>query len=395
MRVLHITSVVNTTSTGKFVEAFSRFLLTKGHESTIAYGRKAINSSNKLIKIGGLNDVLLHGAHSYFFDRHGFGYAKSTTAFLKKIDEIKPDVICLYNLHGYYIHIELLFEKLQQLDIPVIWTQFDCWAFTGHCAYYDISGCDKWKTLCEKCPSSFEYPRSLILDQSKRNYVDKKLIFNSLKKLHIIVHSAWLVGEIKESFLNKLPVYHIFNGLDLSIFRVTGDKEKAPTIVLGVASIWNARKGLADLIQLATLLPEGFQMVIVGLSRKQKKYLPENIIGIERTEHISDLVNWYNKASVFVNPTYEDNFPTTNLEALACGTPVVTYDTGGSAEAIDDQTGIVIPVGKVDVMAKAVMSLSSQNPKKIQIACRERAEQFFNQENRFEDYYKLIKSIIE
>jgi putative colanic acid biosynthesis glycosyltransferase len=340
LKLLQINTAVNSGSTGRIAEDIGQVFMAEGHESYIAYGRNDRPSQSELIKIGSQKDVLLHGAISAVFDRHGFGSAAATRQLVAEIDALQPDFIALHNLHGYYLNIEVLFEYLQTTSVPILWTLFDCWAFTGHCTYFDDIDCQKWKTACHSCPKKGRYPKSYVFDNSQRNFIDKKRLFTSLPNLQLLVHSRWLRDLVRRSFLGDIPVHCMPTGVDTALFQpqagelpasfpALGDRK----VVLGVANVWDRRKGLADFLQLAATLPANYQIVLVGLKQREIDRLPANVIGIARTESVQQLAQLYSRADVFVNPTYMDNFPTVNLEALACGTPVVTYQTGGSPEA--------------------------------------------------------------
>jgi len=335
-------------------------------------------------------------------DRHGFASRKATKQLINKIEELKPDVINLHNIHGYYVNIEILFDYLKKIDVPVVWTFHDCWPFTGHCSYFDSIACEKWKTHCQNCPKKSFYPKSLLIDNSFKNFSDKKQIFNQLDNLHIITPSNWLKNLVKQSFLSKFPVSCIHNGIDLSKFSPVENVEKLiqkwnlkdKIIVLGVASIWDRRKGLDDFISLSNKLSGTYQIILIGLTKKQIAQLPKNIIGIERTESIEELAEYYSLANVFVNPTYQDNFPTTNIEALACGTPVVTYNTGGSPEAIDKETGIVVEKGNLNDLKTAIERVTSAKTEYYdKEKCRKRAEKHFDKNERYQDYLQLFKTL--
>lgn len=394
MIVLQINTTVNTGSTGRIAEDIGQVLIDNGHKSYIAYGRGNFSSKSNLIKIGTQKDVYFHGVKTALFDRHSFGSKKVTQELINKIDSIKPDVIGLHNLHGYYINIEVLFTYLSKIDIPIFWTLFDCWAFTGHCTYFDDINCKKWETQCNTCQKTNKYPSSYWLDNSKKNYRDKKKLFNLPQKLELIVHSKWLKKLVQKSFLKTKPIHHIFSGVDLMKFTVKPFEINTKEKVLGVASTWDLRKGLNDFIKLSKLLDPSYQVVLIGLSKHQIKTLPNNIMGIERTENIEELAQWYSDATVFVNPTYQDNFPTTNLEALACGTPIITYNTGGSPEAIDEKTGFVIKKGDVYGIVNAIKKISKLEKEEFSINCRKRAMELFNKEDRYNDYIKLYEKKI-
>ena len=273
------------------------------------------------------------------FGKTGFASKHATKKLLKFLDKINPDIVHLHNIHGYYLNIELLFNYLKEKQIRVIWTLHDCWSFTGQCAFFDYVGCDKWQTECKNCPMLSEYPKSFV-DSSKWNYQKKKELFTGLN-ITLVTPSKWLASLVKNSYLKVYDVKVINNGIDLNVFKPTPSNFrekyclKDKKMILGVAGVWDRRKGLNDFIELSKLLDDNYVIVLVGLNDKQLDLLPHNIIGIKRTENQQELAGLYTTADVFFNPTYEDNYPTVNLESLACGTPVITYDTGGSPEFVD------------------------------------------------------------
>ena len=401
MRILQINTTVNFGSTGRIAEDIGKVLIANGHESYIAYGRGNQTSESKLIKIGTQKDIILHGLKTALVDRHGFGSKEATQKLIAQIEKIKPDAVGLHNIHGYYLNIEVLFNYLGTKNIPIVWTLHDCWAFTGHCTYFDSVGCEKWKIQCEKCPKKSYYPTSYLLDNSKKNYLEKKELFNKVANGMVITPSKWLKNLAEESFL-KYSVTNIYNGIDLQVFKPQLDlkliKEKyqisIDKIILGVASIWDERKGLNDFIALQKIVSNS-QILLVGLSEKQIKQLPTGIIGIKRTDNIEELAALYALAEVFVNPTYQDNFPTTNLEALACGTPVITYNTGGSPEAIDELTGKIVPKGNIHALAEAIEEVLNNGKSFYTKACRLRAENRFNKEDRYMDYLVIFEKIVQ
>jgi putative colanic acid biosynthesis glycosyltransferase len=394
MKLLQINVTANSGSTGRIAENIGGLFIDRGNNSFIAYGRNANQSSSKLINIGSEFEIYYHVLKTRVFDRHGFSSKRATEDLIRKIEIIKPDIIGLHNLHGYYLHIGILFDYLKSLTTPVIWTLHDCWPFTGHCIYFDYVGCDKWKTQCNNCPQIHSYPKSVLIDNSYKNFNKKKEIFNGHNNLTIVTPSQWLKDLVEQSFL-KYSISVINNGIDIEQFKILperSDKFGGKKILLGVASVWEERKGLEDFIELSKLMDQSYQVVLIGLTDKQKKTIPDNIIGISRTESISELVEWYNKADVFLNPTYEDNFPTTNLESLACGTPVVTYNTGGSVESINEETGVIVSKGDIVGLKEAINSIVNTKNKFTYKKCRKRAVENFNKDDRFMDYYDLYMS---
>jgi len=399
MKVLQINVTVNTGSTGRIAEQIGSVIEDQGHKSFIAHSRKKVQSRSKTIQIGNKVDFYMHAINSRLFDNHGFSSKYATKKLVKTIKKIQPDLIHLHNLHGYYVHVGVLFNFLNSIKTPVVWTFHDCWPFTGHCAYFDRVDCEKWKKECHSCPLKSYYPSSLFLDNSSHNFKTKKELFAIHPNLTIVTPSHWLMKLTEQSFFKNSSIKVIHNGIDLSVFKPAqqdkdNHKQNLKRIVLGVASIWDSRKGLDDFIKLNDVLDDGFQIILVGLSKKQVNTLPSSMIGIERTENIEELVKLYSRADVYVNATYSDNFPTTNIEALACGTPVITYDTGGSPEAIDKNTGIVVERGNVEELKKAIDIISKEKTKFTADVCRERAINHFNKDERFMDYFNLYEKLI-
>lgn len=394
MKLLQINVTANSGSTGKIAEAIGRLAISRGWESWIAYGRGTPQSESHLIRIGNDWDMRWHGVETRLLDNHGLASRRTTRKFISQIKEINPDIIHLHNIHGYFINYPLLFRFLQEWGGPVVWTLHDCWSFTGHCAYFDMVNCNKWQNKCMNCPQRDSYPKSYI-DQSFRNYITKKSSFNTiLSQLTLVPVSKWLSDLLTKSYLSNCRIRKIHNGIDLKLFKPLSDYNKEKFVILGVANVWDQRKGLADFIKLSDTLSDRYKIILIGLSEKQIKSLPINIQGIRRTENINQLIELYSMADVFINPTWEDNFPTTNIEALACGTPVITYSTGGSPEAIDSNTGIVVEQGDVQGLKKAIETIRTSSDRFTPELCRGRAEKYFNQDDRFEEYFELYEKII-
>ena len=381
MKVLQINSVCGRGSTGRIATDIADILKAQGHECCIAYGRDTVPEKyqNIAVRIGTDWDVRLHGVQTRLFDAHGFGSKNATKRFLKWVEEYDPDVIHLHNIHGYYINVELLFDYLKRAGKPVIWTLHDCWAFTGHCSYFTAAKCEQWVSHCSYCKQTKEYPKCALKGSVYRNFKRKRAAFSGVENLTLVTPSQWRADLTGRSFLKEYPVKVIPNGIDLSVFKPTASdfREKYglqnKQMLLGVASVWDKRKGLDDFIELAQMLKEEQKVVLVGLSAEQLKALPKNIIGIQRTNSVKELAEIYSVADVFLNPTYEDNFPTTNLEALACGTPVITYRTGGSPEAVDENCGFVVECEVGNLLAALGRAAFSTS------ACVQRAQKYDKQ----------------
>ena len=402
LKLLQINSVANTGSTGHIAEDIGKLAILNGWESYIAYGRKALPSASNLIRIGNKLDIFLHVLITRVFDIHGLASRHPTKELIRKIDQINPNVIHLHNIHGYYLNYKILFKFLAKRETPVVWTMHDCWALTGHCSHYTLKKCLMWQSKegCKHCPQKKEYPSALVLSNAAYNFKCKKKYFNLLseKQLTIVTPSKWLSDEIGKSYLCHYKRVVINNGINLDVFKSIASQKAVNKkfIILGVASVWDEHKGFADFLKLADLLRNDEEIVLVGLSEKQIRSLPreKKIRGIRRTENQQQLVELYSQSLCFVNPTYEDTFPTTNIEALACGTPVITYKTGGSPEIIDEETGFVVEQGDLDSIRTNIDKLKQVSCKSISQKCRVRAENLYNKNACFSEYIKLYQSLI-
>ena len=362
MRIVHINTFPYK-ATGTIMLNIHHALEKNGYESYVVWGRGRRPKNRHEISIEDDLGIKLHGLYTRVTDRTGFASKRATKRLLDILDNIKPDVIQLHNLHGYYLNIEMLFHYIRKHNIKVFWTLHDCWSFTGHCAYFDAIGCDRWKNGCYDCPQKGTYPASRIIDSSVWNWRKKKELFSGLN-ITLIVPCKWLSVLVKQSFLCEYPVEVIYNGIDTQKFKPRTSSFRKDNnlhekiIILGVANEWTPRKGLGDFIKLEKILSEKiadqYKIIVVGLDKYQINKMPENILAIQRTASLDKLVEIYSAADVLFNPTYEDNFPTTNLEAICCGTPVVTYKTGGSPESVDKDTGFVIDQGDVQNMADII-----------------------------------------
>lgn len=391
-KLLQINVTANWGSTGKIAESIGLAAMNNRWESYIAYGRYSNPSKSNLIKVGTALDTYLHYGEQRLRDNEGLSSRRATRLLINKIEDIKPDIVQLHNIHDHYLNYKILFEYLNQTDIKVVWTFHDCWAFTGHCMHFVTKNCDRWKFGCHDCLMKGEYPKS-IMDNSSRNWALKRSLFSQNINLTIAACSQWIADFVKESFLGDKKIVVMHNGVDLNTFCLTSKEKISKKFrILGVSSVWPKAKGIYDIFKLREILPmEEYEIMMVGLDQKQMKSLPAGIIGIERTQNVQELVQLYNEADVLINPTYADTFPTVNLEALACGTPVITYKTGGSPEAIDEKTGVVIEQGDFKALAEAIKKMKD-NPLSS-MDCRKRAEENFDKDKCFEKYIMLYNQL--
>lgn len=395
MKVLQINATANWGSTGKIADQIGLISKEHGWESYLAYGRYMAPSTNKLIHIGFKITPYLHFVEQRIFDNEGQCSRLETKKLIKQIKQIKPDIIHLHNIHDHYLNFKLLFEYLNGIDIKVVWTFHDCWAITGHCMHFVTKNCNRWITGCYDCPMKREYPRT-FLDRSKQNWELKKRLFSENKNLTIVACSNWIADFVKKSYLSQKHLEVIHNGCDIKLFAPQKRQYSEKYRIIAVSSVWYPNKGELDIYKLRSMLPEDeYEITMVGLSAEQVKKLPYAIIGIQRTQNVQELAKLYSDADVLINPTYEDNFPTVNIEALACGTPVITYRTGGSPEAVDELTGSVVDQGNLAALCKEIQRFKIENFKeKHRMDCRLRANMFFDKDKCFERYIELYNRIV-
>lgn len=366
MKYLFINSVAGYGSTGRIAAETCRELMKEGHRCVLAFARMRDGCEDiETLRIGKPLDVKLHALQSRLLDNSGFGSKAATKAFIRQVKEYDPDVIWLHNLHGYYIHLPTLFSYLHTCGKEIRWTLHDCWSFTGHCAYFDYARCDRWKTGCHNCPEKGSYPASILLDNSRSNYQRKKELFTGIPNMKLLVPSNWLKERVQKSFLGAYPVEVVYNRVNKGLFRpLEGDLRRRydledKIILLGVASVWDRRKGLEDFVALSKLLDDRYRCVLIGLNEKQIQSLPSNMLGFGRTDTVEDLIRWYTTADVFVNPSTEETFGMTTLEAQYCGTKAVVYENTACQEIAEAFGGVAVPWG-AEHLAQAVKQLTME-----------------------------------
>ena len=400
MRVFQLNTFCGIKSTGRITTDIALLLEQQGDQCIIGYGAESVPDAYKRFayRIGNPLERKIHGAIRKFFDGEGYGSIAGTLRLIKEIERFQPNVIHLHNLHGCYLHLGILFRFLQKAEIPLVWTLHDCWSFTGHCAYFNYIDCEKWKTECHHCTQLRSYPVCLGIDGSCRNQRRKKKLVHGLKSVTLVPPCHWLAKYIPDSILREYPIRVICNGVDREVFRPVDPKNlrekhkiSAKYLVLAVAADWDERKGMKYLLEAASKLSDDYQIAILGLLPEQMAGLPHNVLGLQATGNVEELAQWYSAADCLANPTMEDNMPLVNLEALACGTPVAVFRTGGCVEAVDDTCGIVAPQGDSAALAQAIQQLAPQK-QTLSDACVKRSE-LFDSKQCYREYLALYKEL--
>lgn len=397
MKIVQINATCGAGSTGKICSAIAALLDQNNVENYIFYasGKSSDPHGKKFLSKW---CIKLQALCSRILGNYGFNTRFSTKKLLKELDMLSPDIVHLHNLHGHNVNLTLLFRYFKKHPkIKIIWTFHDCWAFTGYCAYFTWSKCDKWINGCHKCPQRRTY--SWFFDRSRTLYNRKKELFSGLD-MTVVTPSEWLAGLVKKSFLKEYPVKVINNGIDLSVFqprksnfRKNHNISENAYIILGVAFDWERRKGLDVFVKLANKLPSDYQIVLVGTNEDVERSLPSNVIPIRRTKNQTELAEIYSTANLLVNPTREENYPTVNMESIACGTPVLTFRTGGSPEIIDERCGCVVDCDDIKALEACIADIRA-NKRFEAIGCLERSASF-DAKDKFAEYIRLYNIRME
>ena len=395
-RILYINEALNTGSTGHIVEQLGLAAQQMGCECLVAHGARYTHSSQlPHFAFSSRLTEYIHGVLSLLFNAHGLGSRMATKRLIRKIQQWRPDIIHLHNIHGYYLNYPLLFAFLKRADIPVIWTLHDCWTVTGRCAHFTSSACAQWQTRCVRCPNYSDYPRSLTAVRTSANFDQKKLSFLGVPQMTLVPVSKWLGDIVAHAFLRAYPCRVIQNGIDTTLFQPIDTpwrnqwNVQNKTILLGVASQWTETKGWNDWLQLAKQLNEHYCLVLVGVSAQQKRLLPSNCIGIQRTDNIHELAEIYSAADIYLNLAYQEAFGLTVLEALACGTPCISYRTTAIPEITTPEVCQMIEVGDVEAVVKAVQTADKQFKRQKSEACRQHVIAHFNKQDTINQYLQL------
>lgn len=397
MKLFQISSSIgNLGSTASDAEGIGKAALERGWESYVAYGRDHTESASNLIKVGNKFTFYTHIMLSRLFDLEGHGSMFATKRLVKSIQAVDPDLIILHNLHGYYLNYSILFDYLSKCNKQIIWSLHDCYAFTGHCTYFESAKCEKWKTECHDCPLKKAYPSSLFFDNSNRNFKNKRRWALSIGNMTIVTVSDWLKGLVEESFLGKYPVKRIYNGINTDIFQYRNDlKHLYPEkkILFGVANRWITGKGIYDYLALAKILPKDYLILLAGTIDDEtiRNKLPDNIINLGRVNDRVVLAQYFSRADVTLNLSYQETMGLTSAESMACGTPVVAYNATASPELVSPETGRVVPPGDIPAIAKAISSLMEKEKPAYMDVCRQRVMDNFEEMANFSKYLDLYQ----
>ena len=391
MKIVQINATCSSGSTGKITQSVSSLLSCEGIENYILYSHGS-DGGDKTVRFMSEKEGKVQALFSRVFGNYGFNSRSATKRVIRELEKIKPDAVHLHNLHTHDLHMEMLFRYFKKNQTKLYWTFHDCWAFTAYCPYFDVAACNRWKSGCHACPQRKQF--SWFFDRSLALYKRKKELFTGLD-LTIITPSLWLAELVSQSFLAEYPVKVINNGIDIDLFSPRESDFRAKYgledkfLLLGVAFGWGKRKGLDVFKFLADRLDERFAIVLVGTTDEIDKTLPSHVVSIHRTENQKELAEIYSAADLFVNPTREENYPTVNMESLACGTPVITFRTGGSGEMLTSSCGAVVERGDAEAMLQEILRIAEDKPF-TKDACLEQAKKF-DAMTRYREYVALYK----
>ena len=396
-KVLIINVAINWGSTGRIVEDIGGLAESEGWQVFVAHGARYKNpSSLPHIQISTRLGEVFHFVESSLFDAQGLGSRIATRLFLKRID----DIIHIHNIHGCFLNYPILFRFIESKKIPVVWTLHDCWAMTGHCVHFVGPNCNKWQTICDRCPQKMSFPSSYWLDRSKRNYALKKDLFTSMTRMHITTVSSWLKEIAEASFLQFMPISVVPNGIKTSVFTPQPSEIReqyglqGKKVLLAVATEMDERKGLYDYAKLASLLPKQYQLVLIGVNGRRRKDLPEGVIALKRLQSTKELLAYYSAADVLLSLSYEETFGMTIIEAMACGTPAIVYDNTAQPELITPETGIIVPTGDIAALMKAIEGICSKPKESFSSACRGHSLAY-DEKISYQKYLDLYRAILD
>lgn len=408
-RLFLINVSVNTGSHGRIVEQIGNIAAADGWDVWIAHGPRYINrSSHHTYQVCSSFEEKIHAIESRFFDNHGLSCTKATKKLVSFIKEVNPDIIHLHNIHGYYLNYKILFEYLKECGKPIVWTMHDCWPMTGHCVYFELVGCEKWKTECYGCPQLDGYPVSLFFDNSRRNFRLKKSVFTSIPNLHIVTVSEWLRGLFQQSFFSTSimnpTIQTIYNGIDLTVFSTCDESIrnsvraglglKDEFVGIALATKWLKYKGWEDYLKLAMFLPKDMRIILVGVNDEEKKQLPNNIIGISMLASQNDLAKLYSSSDVLLNLSYQETFGLTTVEGYACKLPAIVYNSTASPELVKESTGIIVEPGDIMGVLCAMKKIRDLGRSFFADSCRTFAESSFNSDIQNKIYLQLYKNLL-
>ncbi len=399
MRILQINAVYGKLSTGTNVLEINQVFCAQGHTCVAAYSVGSASNPEEEWLIGSSAGQKLHAVLSRVIGLQGYFSPIATKKLLRRMDEFRPDVVILNNLHANYIHMPMLLKYLAKKDIPTVVVLHDCWFYTGKCCYYTIAKCEKWKTRCEKCPAKKQYNVSLFFDFSRKMHKDRERLFRAIPRLGVVAVSDWLLEQAKQSpvFSNAKEITRIHNWVDMNRFTpvdATSLREKLglsdKKVILAVAANWETRKGLDTLLWMAERLQEDEQLILIGQIDRD---LPDHVIHVGRTDSKEELIEHYAMADVFVQPSLEETFGKVTAEALACGTPVVCYHSTANPELVGENCGAVVAAGDKEAMLNQVRNVLRQGKAHYTQSCRSFAIDHFQMEQNCLQYLALCNRL--
>lgn len=402
MKVLQINAVYGHGSTGDIVRELLLNVKKVGGQSYIAVPEKIKNHNevDGYIRIGNKIDYKLHSLSSRIFGMQGFSSKKSTLKLIKEIEKINPDIIHLHNLHSNYINIEYLFKYIRENKKPTIITLHDCWFLTGKCCHFLYDNCEKWKVKCEKCIRKKKEIPSYFFDTSTKVYEKKKKLIGENPFVYVIGCSKWITEVARQSILNKRVIGTIYNGIDLSIFYPRKNnfrikyKLEEKYVILGMANKWLTKENEKTYEEILKFLKKDIILFLIGCTEEEIKKLPDNVLGVGFINDKNTLADYYSMADVFVNVTKVDSLPTVNIEAIACGTPVITYNSGGSAEILNSNVGISVEYGDIKGLILSIEKIKTKRKEEYIDQCVKHINENFEKNKCFEKYIDLYEKIL-
>lgn len=403
MKVVQINVTCGQGSTGVIAVEIAELLKQNGHESFIAYGQGK-SSYPGSYRIGCDIDNKIHAlVNTRIWGEEGSGSIISTINFLKWLEIIRPDIIHIHNLHTNFLNYNLFFRYLANKRIPVVWSFFDCWPFTGRCTHFTEIGCRRWERECYDCPQfKTSGNRSWFFDKSRKLFLQKKQWFNTIADLDIIVCSHWLKREVEKSICKEHPIHMIYNWIDVEKFHWIHDGgvyeryhlDPTKKVLVSVSAFWDDKTTrLNDAIRLASILPKEYQLAIIG-KKTSTKEIPENIVHIDYVAGTQELSKLYSCALAYVNFSVEDTFGKVMAEAQLCGTPAIVFDATACPEIVGD-AGFVVPPHDVEAMMDKIYEIANNGRNEYSARCIKYVKDNFDYRKNVNEYIRVYESIMK
>jgi putative colanic acid biosynthesis glycosyltransferase len=401
MKIAQIDVNYQSSSTGKIVSDLVSCFRENGHSTLACYGRGESQFVKNVYKISGNTEILFHVFATRLTGFTGCYSPYATTRLIRLLDEYQPDIVHLHDLHGYFLNIEKIVSYLKSKKIPTVWTFHSEFMYTGKCGH--AFECDKWQTQCNNCPSLHEYPKSWFFDFTKEMFEGKKRMFHDFPRLHLTAPSEWLANRMELSpILGHHSISIIQNGIDVDVFypRKSNDLFKRLSfagkfVVVSVGSnLLSDAKGGQWVLELAQRNPD-ISFIMVGVE-SPPRVAPNNVTIFPQILNQNVLAEYYSMADLLLLTSKKETFSMICAESLACGTPVIGFDSGAPKEVAPPGFGKFVTYGDIEGLELLLREFKDGKVKmKSPQECREFAVKKYSKMHMAESFEKTYHKMME